>query len=92
MFVEINSYEETDKRLFVEISTTNETAFVSNDNSTAIFDENYIWNSDTIKALNVVCVGGSNCFEYQMKSFVLSKDFGLLNFTTNNDKVWKRID
>ena len=90
--VEINGYDETDKQLFVEISTSNETTFVKNENSTAIFDENYVWDSDTIKVLNVDCAGGSNCLEYPMKGFVLSKDLGLLNFTTNEDKVWKRIE
>ncbi len=67
------------------------TVFARN-NSSAEFKPDFQWNGLPITAINIRCAAGSNCDTFQMQNIMVSKEIGLLQYTTKDGRRWSRFN
>ena len=79
---------------FIQIMMNAETEeiYIFEDNTTAEILDNFNWNGNSISVLSVNCSGSSDCSNFTMRKFIISKELGLLKFIDNDSKTWKRIN
>ncbi len=69
-----------------------EKVYVYDEKVNAILIEDFLWGQDTIEVLQIECDQSSICHDYRAKTLTISKNRGLLQYTTKDDKVWSRIN
>ncbi len=88
----INEGAESDKFIVLELNVLDNGVYWWNENTSAVVLNDFDWNNQLIEVLDIRCENGTNCNDYAMKKIVISKDFGLLEYTTKDGVEWRKID
>ena len=91
-YIATNYTENREDFIYMEMNVRNEKIYVFNENTTAVFLDDFDWNGELIPVLKVNCEGSSNCYNYTMRSYIISKEFGLLEFVDDGAKIWRSLD
>lgn len=90
--IAINNNENREDFIQIKMNVETEKIYVFKDNTTAEILNNFDWNGESITVLQVNCEGSSNCSNYSMRKYIISKELGLLEFIDDNVNNWKRIN
>ncbi|HFC01021.1 MAG TPA: hypothetical protein ENJ53_09480 [Phaeodactylibacter sp.] len=90
--ISTNYVESQEDFIQITMNAQTEEFYIFNKNTTAEILNNFDWNGESISVLKVNCTGSSNCFNYAMRQYIISKELGLLEFVDNNANTWKRIN
>lgn len=85
----INNFSQLESLLFGELFTQENKVF-SSSSSNAQFHTDFQWNGQPITALDIKCNTGSQCDSFEMQDLIISRDFGLIEFTTTDGRRWKK--
>lgn len=88
----INNFEQTDSVISVGYSLNHQQIYVSNDSTTAIYEENFEWNNQSLTVLRIDCKDPVNCASYTMNKLIVSEEKGLIEFELNSGEIWKKIN
>jgi hypothetical protein len=78
--------------IYLEFDVLNESIFLKDAHTAANIDDNFEWNNKKIKVLKINCENGSDCSGYEMKNMVISREYGLIKYTTPDGNIWKKIN
>lgn len=91
-YVAFNYLDDREQFIYAELNSGNNEVDIFNENTTGIIDNDFIWNGETISVLKISCENSSNCSNYEMSKFTISKDLGLLEYNDKSGINWKRTN
>lgn len=89
--VKINDRSERFSKLSFIYDHLSEFLILENPNILISLEASYLWNGQNTFAFELICNDGENCRDYQMTRILVSREFGLLEYTTNDGKQWRRV-
>ncbi|MEO1654877.1 MAG: hypothetical protein AAFU64_15120 [Bacteroidota bacterium] len=90
--VKINDRSERFIKLSFIFDLTSEIIILENPNTLINLEANLQWNNQSTFAFELICNDGENCNDYQMTRMLISREFGLLEFTSADGSKWRRIN
>lgn len=91
-YVALNYLDDRQEYIYAELYVKNNNIYIFNENTSGLFENEFFWNGETISVLIISCDNSSNCFDYQMRKIIVSKNLGLLSYMDKNGTQWKRIN
>lgn len=91
-FLQINNIDDQQNLIFVELNILNNDIYSSSENTTVSVIDTFEWKNQSIKVLKIECENGLNCLDYPMKKMIISQDYGLLKYESNNGQWWNKAN
>lgn len=90
--VGFNDPDENESYLTGYLKVNEDELIVFNEQASGAVIDNFDWNGMLTTVIEVICEDNLECNNLIMRSFTISREFGLIKFTDSNGKNWKLIN